>query len=234
MNATTARAPLWGKSMQRYLNGSRSTPTTTAPGEPGIDEKILNRLGLNPPPADAKLLAEFLVADDAHDGEIDLDEFNRGIRRAVRLRFALAANLHRQAGQPWKEWVSARFKVGYACFNRYHVAAELQIGLLTRGLPALKSEAQSRVLAPFRKHTKFWDALATFRAELPAPEKLKTTLPKLLGLEVTAAAVTQRIKLHRALGKLVKSIRGAPDDPSVSEAIALMSRAIAILEGRGT
>lgn len=234
------RPPLWNKSMARYLGGAAPLPDgdgRTVPAQPvrpaiRFDEKTLARLGLKPPPSDPKLLGEFLVEDDATDAELATDEFARGIRRAVRLTMALSAGLHRQAGQPWKEWVEARFKVGYPCFHRYHVAADLQIGLIARGLPLLVNENQSRSIAPFRKHEKFWEALASdaFKTGFPNGQKLKSQLCRALGLEGPPAATTVRIKLHRILQRIVVATPAADDDPVVGEAVTLIRRAILVLE----
>ena len=229
--------------MARYLGaaspssngGAQMAPTPHTMPVLRVDERILARLGLKPPPSDPRLLGEFLVADDAADAELDADEFARGIRRAVRLNLALSAGLHRQAGQPWKEWVEAHFKVGYACFNRYHVAADLQIGLIARGLPLLANEHQSRSIAPFRKHEKFWDALATdaFKRGFPPAAELKTRLGQALGLASLAARSTTRIKLHRILQRVVTAVPGTEEDPAVGEALALVRRAIAVLANGG-
>ena len=230
--------------MARYLGaaspssngGAQTAPTKQEMPALRIDEKILARLGLKPPPSDPRLLGEFLVADDAVDAELDADEFARGIRRAVRLRLALAAGLHRQAGQRWKEWVEVHFKVGYACFHRYHVAADLQVGLIARGLPLLTNENQSRSIAPFRKHERFWDALATdaFKRGFPPAAELKNRLGQALGLESLAARSTTRIKLHRILQRVVTAVPGTEEDPAVVEALTLVRRAIGLLEKGGT
>ncbi len=224
--------------MTRFLD-----PTSPPPGEAEnamnpptnwrIDDSILGQIGLKPPPADPTLLGAFLAADDIADAVSDADEFARGIRRAVRLNLALTAGLHRRARQPWRQWVEAHFNVGYACFNRYHVAAELQIGLISRGLPRLKNEHQSRSIAALRRHEKFWDALATFEHGYPPAAELKRRLRAALGLEALAASTTMRIKLHRLLRR-VATVPGTDDDPSVGEALALVRRALGILEKGGT
>jgi hypothetical protein len=225
--------------MTRFLNAA--SPSATAPShgtsDPPrwqIDDKILGQIGLKPPPADPKLLGAFLAADDRADADSDADEFARGIRRAVRLNLALSAGLHRQARQPWREWVEAHFKFGYACFNRYHVAAELQIGLMTRGLPRLINEHQSRSIAPFRRHDKFWTALATFEPELPPAAELKSRLRAALGLGELAAGTTPRIKLHRLLQRIAAATPRPEDDPAVREALALVRLALGVLEKGGT
>lgn len=220
--------------MARFLGhaGDTSTITRESPrliSGTQLDEKILTRLGLNAPPADPKLLAAFLVADDAADAAFAADEFTRGVRRAVRLSLARSAGLHRQARQPWRVWVEAHFKVGYACYHRYHVAAMLQLGLLTRGLPPLTNEHQSRSIAPFRRHEKFWDTLAAFKNDLPPAAELKGHLRQALGVEARAAT-TARIKLHRVLHRVLTAAPAREDDPTVIEAVALVRRAIAVLE----
>ena len=247
MSLTTnsgGRTPLWNKAMARYIGaaspssngGAQTAPPKYEMPALRIDEKILARLGLKPPPSDPRLLGEFLTADDAADAASDADEFTRGVRRAVRLSQALSAGLHRQAGQRWKEWVEAHFKVGYACFHRYHVAADLQIGLIARGLPLLANENQSRSIAPFRKHERFWAALATdaFKRGFPPAAELKTRLGQALGLESLAARSTTRIKLHRILQRIVTAVPGTDEDPAVMEALALVRRAIGVLEKGGT
>jgi hypothetical protein len=231
------RAPLWNKSMRRHLDAATGSPGVNGEPAPGkseisavLDGKIFARLGLKVPPSDSKLLGEFLVSEDAADAELDADEFARGIRRAVRLSLALSTGLHRQARQPWKEWVETRFKIGYACFHRYHVAAELQIGLISRGLPLLANEHQSRSIASFRRHENFWSALATFKSGFPPAAELKTQLRKTLGLETLAAKTTTRIKLHRILARVVVAVPAGEDDPAVVAAVTLIRRAIAVLE----
>jgi hypothetical protein len=235
------RTPMWNKSMARYLGaplpssgGVQTEPTKQEIPALRVDEKILARLGLKLPPSDPRLLGEFLTADDAADAASDADEFTRGVRRAVRLSQALSAGLHRQARQPWKQWVEAHFKVGYACFHRYHVAADLQIGLITRGLPLLANENQSRNIAPFRRHERFWEALATFPHGFPPAAELKTRLRSALGLEAVSAAATTRIKLHRILQRVVTAVPVSEDEPVVMEALSLVRRAIAVLEKGGT
>jgi len=239
MSIVQTRAPLWNKSTARFLGEvPKSSPAafevvhTSAARRP--DEQVLARLGLKRPPSDPALLGEYLIADDAADAAIDADEFSRGVRRALRLSLAFSAGLHRQAQTPWKVWVETNFKVGYACFHRYHVAAELQVGLLSRGLPPLTNEHQSRSIAPFRRHEKFWETLATFKAVLPPAAELKTRLRTALGVEAPAAEATPRIKLHRILNRLVTALPTHDDDPSVIEAIALVRRAMAILEQGST
>lgn len=235
---STERAPLWNKAMARYLAAGpapldRDGEPEPAPPESsafGVDEKVFARLGLKTPPSDPRLLAEFLVADDAADAANQADEFARGIRRAVRLNLAFAAGLHRRARQPWKTWVEGHFKIGYACFHRYHVAAELQIGLITRGLPLLTTEHQSRSIAPFRRHEKFWAALAAFKTHLPPAAELKSRLRSSLDLDSLAAKVPPRIKLHRVLQRVAAAVPTAEDDPAVVAALTLLGRAIAILE----
>lgn len=143
---TEPRTPLWHKSMARFLAGpanSGAEPTKNL--SRAIDDTILARLGLKIPPTDPSLLGSFLTADDAADAASDADEFTRGIRRAVRLSLARSAGLHRLARQPWKAWVEANFHIGYACFHRYHAAAELQIGLIARVPPV----AHERAPEPF-------------------------------------------------------------------------------------
>ncbi len=233
------RAPLWTKSMGRWLDaapeaaGGAESPKH-APTMLRLDEKILRQIGLKIPPSDPKLLGEFLAADDAADAASDADEFARGVRRAVRLSLARSAGFHRQARQPWKAWVEARFKAGYACFNRYHVAAEIQLGLIARGLPRLTNENQSRSIAPLRRHEKFWAALATFKSGFPPAAELKTRLRTALGLEALTAGATMRIKLHRTLQRVAAAVPSTEDDPAVIEALALVRRAIGVLENGGS
>ena len=125
---------------------------------------------------------------------------------------------------------------GYACFNRYHVAAELQIGLVRRGLPMLTTEAQNRALAPFRRHGKFWEALAReeFKRGFPSGSELQSRLRTLFGLENETSAVTPRIKLHRLLGRILCGPASENNDPAVVEAMALLRRAVTILEKGGS
>src|SRR5258708_3612007 len=140
----------------------KSGPSLVAVKPLTLDPKILAQLGITnfgALPSDPRLLAEQLKADDAADALIDAEEFTRGIRRAIRLQLAYQARLHRLSGQRWTEWVSAHFQAGYSCYQRYHLAAELQVGLLSRGLPALANENQARAMAPLRKHEKFWDVV---------------------------------------------------------------------------
>jgi len=233
--ASQPRAPLWNKSTARFLGEvPKASPAALdavhAPAARQPDEQVLARLGLKRPPSDPALLGEYLIADDAADAAIDADEFSRGVRRALRLSLAFSAGLHRRAKTPWKVWVETNFKVGYACFHRYHMAAELQVGLISRGLPVLTNEHQSRSIAPFRRHEKFWEALATFQPELPPAIELKNRLRAVLGGEALAAEATPRIKFHRILNRLVAALPPNDDDPSVIEAMALVRRALGILE----
>jgi len=240
------RAPIWNKSLARVIGGAPAKPanggralgqalTAPEPAPPKIDEKILTVLGLKAPPSDPRLLTEFLVADDVADAESDADDFSRGIRRAVRLHLALCAGLHRRAGQRWKEWVEKTFKVGYARFNRYHVAATIQVELVSRGLPRLASESQSRAIASLRRHEKIWETLGSegFKNGLPDGNELKARLRKMLGVETLEVTSTGRIKLHRYL---LRGTHIASDDsnPLVAEAHALLRQAIRILEKGGT
>lgn len=239
---TSPKPPLWNqKSMARYLAGRHSSgenpgTETAAAGDPpedalptfALDAATLSRLGLKAPPKDPRLLAEFLLAEDAADGALDADEFARGVRRAVRISLALSAKLHQRSGQPWKRWVEAQFKVGYACFHRYHVAAQLQVGLIARKLPLLENEYQSRALAPFRRHEKFWSVVSSFREGLPPAQELKARVPALLGLKSPAMAGA-RVKLHRILSWVLRT-NDDEDDPAVHEALELVREAIALLE----
>lgn len=245
MTANTPRTPLWNKSMARYLgqcarstavaataetSSSKGTENLVPPHDPAaaIDKNVLARLGLKIPPTEPKLLAEFLQSEDAADGDIDADEFARGIRRAIRLRLAFSAKLHRQAGQTWTVWVQEHFKAGYECYQRYRRAAELQVGLASRGLPLLTHEHQARAIAPFRRHERFWDALAEFKHDFPAGTELKKRVCSALGLESLDAGATTRIKLHRALERIVAA-NAADNETVVTEALTLVRRAIAIL-----
>ncbi len=245
-NSSSPRTPLWGKSMARFLGGTKpkddGTPPKSEPsgnaGDPKaleIDDRVLTHLGLKKPPTDPKLLTEFLVAEDKADAEIDADGFARGIRRAVRLNLALAAGLHRRAGMPWKEWVERTFQVGYACFNRYHVAAEIQFGLIARGLPPLVNENQSRSIASLRKHEKIWDALGsdTYKGGFPTGKELKSQLRETLGIKQAEERTSPRIKLHRNLWK-IQAATLPGDDPAMVEALTLIRRAVAVLEKGST
>lgn len=227
-----ARAPLWNKSIARFLNQRpRATSQSTRPtAEPlSFDAAHLSRLGVNAPPSDPRLLAEFLLTEDRADAAVDADGFSRGIRRALRIHLAFRAKLHEHDRQPWKAWVESHFEVGYACFNRYHIAAELQLGLVSRGLPLLTTEAQSRALAPFRRHEKFWSVLAgdAFQPELPAAAVLQVKLPALLGILNATSPTTPRLRLHRTLDKLLRQTPS--DDTSVAPALALLRQALALL-----
>lgn len=212
-------------------SGSKGTESLAPSDEPAvaIDEKVLGRLGLKIPPSEPKLLAAFLQREDAAEGDIDADEFARGIRRAIRLSLAFSAKLHRQAGQTWTVWVREHFKAGYESYQRYRRAAELQVGLAARGLPLLTHEHQARAIAPFRRHERFWDALSEFKDGLPAGTELKKRVCSAMGLESLAAGATTRIKLHRALERIVAA-SAAENEIVVAEALTFVRRAIAILE----
>lgn len=227
--------------MDRYLKGV--TPPDASGREAGafptaltvrsLDPKILARLGLadfGSLPSDPRLLAEKLRTDDAADAAIDAEEFTRGIRRAIRLGVAYEARLHRLSGQRWTEWVSAQFQAGYSCYQRYHLAAELQIGLLSRNLPPLANEHQARAMAPLRKHAQFWEAVAAnFAGGFPPGHELRQRLQSALGLTAKPASSTPRIKLHRILTRVVQATPPG-DDPAVAHALALVRQAIATLE----
>jgi hypothetical protein len=222
-----SRPPLWNKSMTRYLQGGAGKETAAEQIKP----EWFGRLGLPVPPQDPVLLGAFLQQDDAADAAIAVDEFSRGIRRAIRIRLALGASLHRRAKMPWKDWVEAHFRVGYACFNRYHVAAQLQLGLLQRGLPLLVSESQSRLIAPLRRHERFWEAMGTFSGELPSAAELRKRLLQSLGIAATEATLSERVRLHRILVKLAAS--PAKEDAVVGQALGLVRQALAVLERGG-
>lgn len=225
---SAAPAPLWNKSMARYLSGS-SAPESAAPP---LDDATLLALGLKAPPQDPRLLAAFLQTEDAADGAIDADGFARGIRRAVRIQLALDAKLHHGSGLRWKQWVESNFRLGYASLNRYQVAARLQIGLIQRKLPRLENEFQSRVLAPFLRHEKFWATVSTLGSVLPPAKELQVRLPVLLGLASSAERMTARLRLHRLLLKIVHSLP-EPEDAVVGRALSLLRQAIAELEKGG-
>ena len=179
---------------------------------------------------DPRQLALQLQADDEADGKLYLDEFSRGIRRAIRLQLAFAAQLHRREGQTWKEWVAGRFQAGYECYQRYRRAAEIQVGLIERGLPLLANEAQARALVPFRRHAKFWEVLAErFKTGFPTGTDLRKIMQEALEVKPTYVTHTPRLVLHRALSRLVGATV-ASEEPSVVEAMALLRRAIHLLE----
>lgn len=234
MKPPITRVPLWNKSTARYLGHTNGAPTSqperTPPTAP-LDPEVLSRLGLQPPPTDPRLLAAYLAKDDLADGTADADNFARGIRRAVRLDLAFAAKLHRQANQPWVEWVQAHFKAGYECYRRYHRAAELQIDLISRNLPLLTNENQARTLGAFRNHEQFWTVIGkSFPGGFPSAPELRQKLQSALGLG-PKPETTPRIKLHRLLGKIVQSTPA--DDVTVSPALELIRQAITVLE-KGT
>lgn len=240
MNATALRTPYWSRTMTARLNDQANSPRSddsTQTPQP-IDEKVLRQLGLanlTSAPSDPRLLAEHLKADDDKDSATDSDEFARGIRRAVRLQLAFRAKLHRHVGKTWKAWVSEHFKAGYPCYQRYHVAAELQVGLISRGLPKLESGYQSRVLAPFRKCAGFWDALSvdSLKNGFPPANELKTHLQSALGGKSSAPAPSPRIQLHRALSRIAKQFPSSKVDELVARALSSVASAIAVLEGKG-
>ena len=125
------------------------------------------------------------LADDQADAKVGSDDFARGVRRAVRLWLAKSAGLHRRTGKTWVDWVSEHFsEVGYETYQRFHIASELQVGLLSRGLPPLASTYQSRALAPFRKCSGFWDALSgdLLKNGFPPRDELRRQLQSKLGL----------------------------------------------------
>jgi hypothetical protein len=180
------------------------------------------------------LLIEHLKADDRADAKVGADDFSRGVRRAVRLWMAKSAGLHRRSKKSWVEWVSEHFSdVGYETYQRFHIAGELQVGLLSRGLPPLTSVYQSRTLAPFRKCPGFWDALAgdALRKGFPPRDALRAHLQTAFGQEPVSRAVTTRIQFHRALRSAVRAIPASCDDSTVGRALSAVNRAIAILGG---
>lgn len=215
--------------MARYLAGTSSANDHEDNPLGGLDETTYAALGLKLPPADPRLLGEFLRTEDAADGAIDADEFARGIRRAIRIQLALRAKLHRGSGMHWKQWVEAKFKVGYACLHRYQVAAQLQVALIQRQLPLLENEHQSRVLAPFRHHEDFWQVLPSLGRPLPPAKELQAKLPVALGLARSTQEATERVRLHRLLLKIIHS---APDsgDTVMNQALNLLRQAVALLE----
>ena len=224
--------------MLRYMGGDPSlvgSPPTRR--TPRIDDNVLCQLGLSGlvgAPSDPRLLIEHLKADDQADAKIGSDDFARGIRRAVRLWLAKSAGVHRRAGKTWVAWVGEHFSgIGYETYQRFHIAGELQVGLLSRGLPPLASSYQSRALAPFRKHTGFWDALSgdLLKNGFPPRDELRRQLQSRLGLQPTTAESTARIQLHRALRRAVKSVPASCDDATVGRALSAVARAIAILGG---
>jgi len=168
MTPANSRPLLWSQSSARRRDGEAPGVSHFQPFSrertPKIGEDVLRQLGLAGligAPVDPRLLIEHLKADDQADAAIGSEEFQRGIRRAVRLGLAKSAGLHRRAGKTWVQWVNEHFlEVGYETYQRFRVAGELQVGLLSRGLPPLVSTYQSRALAPFLKHPGFWDALS--------------------------------------------------------------------------
>jgi len=202
-----------------------------------MDESILTKLGLArlvSAPTDPRLLTELLKDDDQTDAKVYVDEFSRGIRRAVRLHIAYRAKLHRASGKTWKEFIEAEFQAGYDCYVRYYRAAELQISLIKRGLPVLTNEAQSRVLAPMRRHIKFWEAISSdaFKAGFPSAPDLKVKVEKALGLDKASVNQPARVELHRKLQSIVQTT-SAGEDPLVAQALGLVERAVALLENGG-
>jgi hypothetical protein len=197
----------------------------------GLNEQSWRRLGLKAPPTDPLRLRDFLLAEDAADAIADADEFSRGIRRAVRIQCALTAGLHKRSGVPWKDWVEVNFKVGYACLNRYQVAAQLQLGLIERNLPLLVNEGQSRALAPFRKHEKFWEMVASFTKALPPAKEIEERMPRLLGMTAVNKSGA-RIRLHRILVRVLQAIPSG-QDRALHEALVLIRQAVAVLEKGG-
>jgi hypothetical protein len=223
--------------MLRYMGGDTTDASSPTRRTPRIDDKVLNQLGLAGligAPTDPRLLVEHLLADDKADAKIGSDDFARGIRRAVRLWLAKSAGLHRRAGKTWVEWVREHFsEIGYETYQRFHVAGELQVGLLCRGLPPLTSTYQSRALAPFRKHSGFWDALSGdfLKNGFPPRDELRRQLQSRLGLPLTTVESTARTQLHRALRRAIKTVPASCDDPTVGRALSAVNRAIAILAG---
>lgn len=237
-----ARAPVWGKSMARFLPkepstasmraGNGSSPIQVPEATPSMPEpRVLAKIGLSSLgniPSEPRLLLETLKTDDATDGATSADDFSRGIRRAVRLHLAFRAKLHRRENRSWREWVSEHFQAGYSCYQRYRIAAELQLGLLSRGLPALSNEFQARSLAPLRRHAQFWEKLADeFKEGFPAGEQIRPRLEAALGI-LSSAAAPARVRLHRALTRILAGNSG--DVPGTGEALALVRRALALLE----
>lgn len=257
VQAIRERTPLWSKSQlknfepagtpapesetRRPAKPGRSVPTIAARDcgrarEP-LDAETLAKLGLAQLaalPSDPRVLGEALLADDRVDASVDSDEFSRGIRRAVRLELAFRAKLHERAGQTWKAWIGEHFPAGYPSYRRYRVAAELQVGLVRRGLPLLVSNYQSRALAPLRRHARFWEILAGgfLKEGFPEQAALRSGLERALGVQ-TLRRSTARIRLHRRLRRAVATVPAADADPAVGQALALVGRAIAVLEQGG-
>jgi hypothetical protein len=117
--------------------GSNASSVPPARHPPRIDETVLCQLGLSGlvgAPTDPKLLIEHLLTDDQTDAKVGSDDFSRGVRRAVRLWLAKSAGLHRRTGKTWMEWVSEHFsEAGYETYQRFHIAGEIQVGLLSVG-----------------------------------------------------------------------------------------------------
>jgi len=182
-----------------------------------------------------RLLADHLKADDAADARTDFDAFTRGIRRAVRLEIAFRAKLHCLEKKTWKQWVCENFQsAGYDSFRRHAVAAELQMGLIARNLPLLVSNSQSRALAPLRRLPGFWEALASesFKNGFPVHEELEGQLRRMLGAKIRKGGRTPEIQLLRTLTRVAKGVPSAAPGTQVDQALALISRAIAILEAQ--
>jgi hypothetical protein len=215
-------------------NGQERAATPPVGAGSVFSPSTLEKLGLGQlarRSTDPRQLALQLQADDESDGKLYLDEFSRGIRRAVRLQLAFEAQLYRHSGQTWKEWVAGKFHAGYECYQRYRLAAEIQAGLIERGLPMLVNEAQARALVPFRKHAKFWDVLKEkFSGGFPTGSELRKEIRQALQVKPVAVARTPRLSLHRSLSRLLEATPKNEDDPSVVEALALMRRAILLLE----
>lgn len=207
-----------------------------------IQEKTLQSLGLgsfHQLPRDRAALAKFLKGDDRTDRRADDDSLARGIRRAIRLSVAVAAGLHKLEGKNTREWAAENYGAGvYETYNRYIVAAGLQIGLLDRGLPPLTNLHQARVLAPFRREEKFWDALiegaqGPFKNGYPAAHLLKAFLAEKLRLKGEEKHPDPKFRIVEQLRRLAGATSELEsDDPSIEMAGKHIAKAIAALNAK--
>lgn len=137
-------------------------------------------LGTTEVPTDDVQLAKLLRSRDRRDAAVDLDAFDRALRRAAKLELAWERRLHTKAKQSWKTWVTQNLGGAYETAQRHRYVARLQAELEAAGLPLLTGLGQARAIRQHATAGTPLDALRTAAIEnggkLPKAAVLKAIL----------------------------------------------------------